>query len=62
MPGTLLLRPDEVLSGILEALVLEAADDALGVLLQPNHVRAGGLTQFREAPNKPPQLLVTRLN
>ena len=40
---SLLLRPDEVLSGILDAPILEVADDALGVLLQRHHVRTGGL-------------------
>ena len=43
MFSKLLLRPDEVLSGIFDALVLEVADDALGILLQARHVRAGGL-------------------
>ena len=40
----LLLRPDEVLSGIPDAPVLEVADNALGVLLQAHHVRIGSLT------------------
>ena len=40
--AVLLLRPDEVLSGIPDALVVEVADNALGVLLQPHHVRVGG--------------------
>ncbi len=35
----LLLRPDEVLSGILDAAILEVTDDTLGVLLQRHHVR-----------------------
>ena len=39
----LLLRPDEVLSGIPDAPVLEVADNALGVLFQAHHVRVGGL-------------------
>ena len=34
----LLLRPDEVLSGILDAPVLEVAHDALGVLLKHRHM------------------------
>jgi hypothetical protein len=38
---TLLLRPDEVLSGILDAPVLEVAHDALRVLLQHRHMGAG---------------------
>ncbi len=37
----LLLRPDEVLSGILDAPVLEVAHDALRVLLQHRHMGAG---------------------
>ena len=40
----LLLRPDEVLSGIPDAPVLEVAYNALGILFQPHHVRIGGLT------------------
>jgi len=39
----LLLRPDEVLSGILDAPVLEVAHDALRVLLQHRHVIIGSL-------------------
>ncbi len=35
----LLLRPDEVFSGVLNAPVLEIANDALRVLLQLHHVR-----------------------
>ena len=37
----LLLRPDEILSGILDAPVLEVAHDALRVLLQHRHMSAG---------------------
>jgi hypothetical protein len=37
----LLLRPDEVLSGILDAPVLEVTHDALRVLLQHHHMSAG---------------------
>ena len=37
----LLLRPDEVLSGILHASVLEVAHNALGVLLQHRHMGTG---------------------
>ena len=40
----LLLRPDEVLSGIPDAPVLEVADNAFGVLFKPHHVRVGGFT------------------
>ena len=42
--SSLLLRPDEVLSGIPDALVLEVAYDALGILFQPHHMRIGDLT------------------
>ena len=41
VPVYLLLRPDEVLSGILDAPVLEVAHDALRVLLQHRHMGAG---------------------
>ena len=45
MPNfVLLLRPDEVLSGIPDAPVLEVADNAFGVLFKPHHVRVGGFT------------------
>ena len=44
--SSLLLRPDEVLSGIPDALVLEVAYNALGILFQPHHMRIGGLTSF----------------
>ena len=44
--SSLLLRPDEVLSGIPDALVLEVAYNALGILSQPHHMRIGGLTSF----------------
>ena len=37
--SSLLLRPDEVLSGIPDALVLEVAYNALGILIQPHHMR-----------------------
>jgi hypothetical protein len=37
----LLLRPNEVLSGILDALVLKVAHNPLGVLLQHCHMGAG---------------------
>ena len=40
----LLIRPDEVLSGILDAPVLEVTHDALRVLLQHRHVSAGCVT------------------
>jgi len=39
----LLLRPDEVLSGIPDAPVLEIADNAFGILFQAHHVGVGGL-------------------
>lgn len=44
--SSLLLRPDEILSGIPDALVLEVAYNALGILFQPHHMRIGGLTSF----------------
>ena len=44
--SSLLLRPDEVLSGIPDAFVLEVAYNALGILFQPHHMRIGGLTSF----------------
>ena len=37
----ILLRPDEVLSGILDAVILEVTDDTLGVLFELHHVRTG---------------------
>ena len=40
----LLLRPDEVLSGILDAAILEVTDDACGVLFERHHVRTGSFT------------------
>ncbi len=40
----LLLRPDEVLSGILDAAILEVTDDACGVLFERHHVRTGRFT------------------
>ena len=43
MSAYLLLRPDEVLSRIPDAPVLEVADNALGGLFQAHHVRVGGL-------------------
>jgi hypothetical protein len=43
---SLLLRPDEVLSGLPGASVLEVADNVFGVLFQAHHVRVGGLTSF----------------
>ena len=36
---SLLLRPDEVLSGIPDALVLEVAYNALGISFLPHHMR-----------------------
>ena len=41
---TLLLRPCEVLSGIVNPPVLEVGHNALGGLLQPRHVVGGRLT------------------
>ena len=41
LKSALLLRPDEVLSGILDALVLEVTHDPLRVLLQHHHMSAG---------------------
>ena len=41
LEGQLLLRPDEVLSGILDAPVLEVTHDPLGILLQHRHMSAG---------------------
>ena len=38
---TLLLRPDEVLSGILNTPILEVAHNALRILLQHHHMSAG---------------------
>jgi len=40
----LLLRPDEVLSGIFDALILEVTDDALGVLFEVSHMRGCGFS------------------
>ena len=57
--SSLLLRPDEVLSGIPDALVLEVAYKALGILFLPHHMRIGSLTSFgfgtdrEERPYKP---------
>jgi hypothetical protein len=47
-----LLRPDEVLSGILNTPILEVAHNALRILLQHHHMSAGCVALFGFGANR----------